>query len=100
MHWVLGKRREQHTTAVEAARATARATRVAATVGLVGSLLTVGGAVAVEAIDHESIDVSSCTAVAIQDYMYLYEGGAINHDEFEALRTDAIAGEVDDTAAC
>ena len=100
MHWVLGKRRSHHTSAVEAARSTARATRLAAAVGLIGTLATVGVAIAAEVIDEEPIEVQICTAVAIQDYTYMYDSGEISHDEFESLRADAITDQLNDTGDC
>ena len=100
MHWVFGKRRSQHTSALEAARATARATRLAAAVGLVGTLATVGIAIVAEVVDEEPIEVQNCTAVAIQDYMYMYDSGEISHDEFSNLRADAISDQLNDTGAC
>ena len=100
MHWVLGKRRSHHTSAVEAARSTARATRLAAAVGLIGTLATVGVAIAAEVIDEEPIEVQICTAVAIQDYTHMYDSGEISHDEFESLRADAITDQLNDTGDC
>ncbi len=100
MHWILGKRRTQHPSAIEAARTTARATRVAAAIGLIGTLTTVGIAIAAEVVDEEPIEVQICTAVAIQDYNYMYNSGEISHDEFEDLRADAITDQINDTGNC
>lgn len=100
MHWVLGKRRAQHGSAIEAAKATAKATRYAAAVGVIGTLATVGIAVAAEVVDEEPAGVQICTAVAIYDYQSLYEDGTISRSEFEELRADAIADAVNDTADC
>jgi len=100
MHWVLGRRRPHDDSPQEAARRTAKATRVAAAIGLVGMLLGVGGAVGAEIVDQDSSDLTTCTAEALSDYMYLYNDGLINHDEFEILRSDAIDDEVNDIAEC
>ena len=63
---------------------------VAAAIALVGTLATVGVAIAAEVVDEEPIVVQICTAVAIQDYTYMYDSGEISHEEFENLRADAI----------
>ncbi len=100
MHWVIGKRRLQHGSAVEAARKTARATRYAVTIGLLGTLATVGVAVAAELVDGESGEVSTCTAAAIYDYQHLYDARTITAEEFHQLRADAIADQLADTGDC
>lgn len=100
MHWVLGKRREQHRSPVEAARATAKATRYAAAVGLIGTLATVGFGLAAEVVDEDTGGVSICTAVAIFDYEALFKSGTITSEEYEQLRADAIADQINDTADC
>ena len=100
MHWAIGKRRAQHGTAVEAARATGKATRLAAAIGLIGTLATVGVAIAAEVTDEEIPEVRICTAVAIMDYSYLYDSGEISHEEFEQLRTDAITDQITDAGDC
>ncbi len=100
MHWTLGKRRQQHMTAIEAAAATAKSTRVAAAIGLIGALATVGTAVTAEVVDNQPPEVLICTAVAIQDYSSLYDSGSISHEEFEQLRSDAISDQLEDSAPC
>lgn len=100
MHWLVGKRRVQHRSAVAAARATARATRLAAATGLVGTLLTVGVAVAAEIATEDVPQVRICTAVAIMDYNYLYELGEITHEEYVELRGDAISDQITDAGDC
>lgn len=100
MHWTLGRRRRQDESAVDAARRTARLTRLASAVALVSALAAVGGAVVAEVLDSEPSNPGSCTAVALTGYMYLYEDGTITHDEFEALRSDAIQDELEDTGDC
>lgn len=100
MHWVLGKRRAQHGTAVEAARVTGRATRYATAIGLIGTLATVGVAIGAEVTDEVIPEVRICTAVAIVDYSYLYDRGDISHEEFEQLRDDAITDQINDAGEC
>lgn len=100
MHWTLGKRRPHTGSATEAASRTAKATRVAATIGLVGALLSAAGAVAVELADQDSSTPTNCTAEALTDYMYLYDDGLITHTEFEDLRDDAIDDELSDVGEC
>ena len=100
MHWTLGKRRTQHPSAIEAARSTARAARYAAAVGLIGTLATVGVAIAAEVVDEEPVEVQICTAVAIHDYNQMYDTGDITHEEFEMLRADAISDQINDAGDC
>lgn len=100
MHWTVGKKRLQQETPVEAARTTAKATRVATAVGFIAAMLTIGGAVAVEVVDEEPFEVRLCTAVAIQDYDVLYEAGDITKEQYELLRADSIQDQIDDIAEC
>jgi hypothetical protein len=100
MHWTLGKRRPHSGSATDAAGRTAKATRVAATIGLVGALLASGGAIAAELVDQDSTGPTNCTAEALTDYMYLYDDGPITHSEFEDLRADAIDDELTDQGEC
>lgn len=100
MHWTLGKRRPHSGSAIDVAGRTAKATRLAATVGLVAALLSAGGAVGAELVDQDSISPTNCTAEALTDYMYLYDGGLITHSEFEDLRADAIDDELADQGEC
>ncbi len=100
MHWSVGKKRAQHGSAVDAARSTARSTRIAAAFGLIGALATIGMGIGAEIVDEETPDIEICTAVAIVNYNYLYELGEITHEEFEQLRADAIQDELDDTTTC
>ena len=100
MHWVVGKKRAQHGSAVHAARSTARATRISGALGLILTLGSVGAGIAAEVTGDDVPEVRICTAVAIVDYHYLYELGEITHEEFEQLRADAIADQLADTADC
>ncbi len=100
MHWVVGKKRAQHGSAVHAAKATARSTRLSAALGLILTLGSVGIGIAAEVTEEDIPEVRICTAVAIVDYNYLYEIGEITHDEFEQLRADAIADELAGTPDC
>lgn len=100
MHWIFGKARSHSSAPVEEAARTARSTRVAAAIGLVAAVLAVGGAVGAELVDHDSTNVSSCTAGALTDYMYLYDDGVISHQEYESLRADAIDDQLNETGDC
>ncbi len=100
MHWTLGKRRPHSGSATDAAGRTAKATRVAATVGLVRALLSSGGAIAAELVDQDSTSPTNCAAKALTDYMCLYDDGLIKHSEFEDLRADAIDDELTDQGEC
>ena len=100
MHWAVGKRRAQHGTAIEAARATGRATRIAAAFGLIGTLATIGVGIGAEIVDEEVPGVQLCTAVAIVDYSFLYDSGQITEEEFAQLRADAIQDQIDDIPEC
>lgn len=100
MHWILGRRRPHDASADEAAQRSAKATRVAAAIGLVGALVGVGGAVVAELVDHDSVALTNCTAEALSDFMYLYDDGVISHGEYETLRADAIDDELSDIAEC
>lgn len=100
MHWAVGRRRAQHGSPVHAARVTARSTRYAAALGLIGTLASVGVALAAAVTADEIPEVRICTAIAIQDYHYLYEMGDISHEEFDQLRADAIADQLADVGDC
>ncbi len=100
MHWTLGKRRPHSGSAVEVAARTGRATRRAASIGLMAALLSVGGAMAAELADQDSSSPTNCTAQALNDYMYLYEDGLITHGEFEDLRADAIDDQLSERGEC
>jgi hypothetical protein len=100
MHWVVGRRRAQHGSAVHAARTTARSTRYATALGLIGTLASVGFGIAAEVTSDDIPEVWICTAIAIQDYHYLYETGDISQEEFEQLRADAIADQLADVGDC
>ena len=100
MHWTVGKRRSQHGSAIEAARATARSTRIAAAFGLIGALATIGVGIGAEIVDQETPTVQLCTAVAIVDYAYLHEIGELTDEEFAELRADAIQDQIDDIPEC
>lgn len=100
MHWILGKRRRQHESPIDAARSTANATRKAATFALVTAVAALGGSVGAEIVDRESSSPGSCTALALTGYSYLYDDGTITQDEYESLRSDAIEDELNDSGDC
>jgi hypothetical protein len=73
MHWVVGRRRRQHESAVDAARRTARATRLSAAVALITALGAVSGVVGAELLDTDSTVGPHCTVVPLSGTTFMFD---------------------------